>query len=512
MASVFEDLWGNVSAAKVAYSILLLAAICLLSRELIRVWWDPQLYVGSFKYFNNGQPDAGRAENFGASLLAQHSSLRAELEAEHHRRAEAKDRPEEVLHTWPVAGGTISLPPDLKALELKINGFDIGGLLATLRGWISQPNEVLVTVQTRTFKGGGKEVELVDTDVAWPRAPKLEKNKPASLQHFRSWGSKGDDEAAALLAASLIWADAAKQNADLLNVGRQNFSDWAYAWLQYRVVGYEGATPGDLDDTQKVRLAAAGARITPLLRDNGAYPEVWRLAADLVTLHPDSIPGGDANAYRRSYLKALGLEEKGVAPTVIAEAAEAAAARVPEIQAGALLWNRQSAVRFSAVVKDESGKQFLLLPDLITNNAPLPLTVYADMSGQQAVAQITRRISNDGVDLALAEPVPGLSVSNGAIKEAGPVPDIGETVKLLPGDKRAKIVAVGARLPPIAGGLIEVIPKITGPGDAGAPVLDLAGKLVAMGYAGSDKASYLVALDNLLEREKLTVVVGPHGP
>ena len=64
----------------------------------------------------------------------------------------------------------------------------------------------------------------------------------------------------------------------------------------------------------------------------------------------------------------------------------------------------------------------------------------------------------------------------------------------------------------MAGGLIEVIPKITGPGDAGAPVLDLAGKLVAMGYAGSDKASYLVALDNLLEREKLTVVVGPHGP
>jgi hypothetical protein len=33
-----------------------------------------------------------------------------------------------------------------------------------------------------------------------------------------------------------------------------------------------------------------------------------------------------------------------------------------------------------------------------------------------------------------------------------------------------------------------------------------------MGYAGSDKASYLVALDDLLEREKLTVVVGTHGP
>jgi hypothetical protein len=199
---------------------------------------------------------------------------------------------------------------------------------------------------------------------------------------------------------------------------------------------------------------------------------------------------------------------------VAAAAAESATARAPEIQAGGLLWNaaRQSAVRFSAVVKDESGKQFLLLPDLVTDNAPLPLTVYADMSGQQAVAQITRRISTDGVVLALAEPVAGFSVSSGAIKGAAPVPAIGETVKLLPGDKQAEIVAVDARLPPIAGDLIEVIPKITAPGDAGAPVLDSAGKLVAMGYAGSDKASYLVALDDLLEREKLTVIVDPRVP
>ena len=504
MADILEELWGDLSAAKIAYSIILLALIWLLGRELIRVWWDPQLYVGTSKYFKNGQPDAGRVESFIATLLAQHFKLRSELEAEHRSRAQSKDRPEEVLRTWPVAAGSISLPPDVKNLELKINGFDVGGLLATLRGWISQPNEVLVTVQTRTFGGGRGDVERVDTDVTWLRAPRLEKDKPTLLQHFNSWGAKTDDEAATLLAASLIWADAAERNSELLKVGRQNFSDWAYAWLQYRIINYEGATPGKLDETQEARLSTAGERVAPLLKDD-AYPEVWRLAADLVTLYPESIPGGDAKTYRQHYLKALGIEE----PTVAR--AEAIERPLSQFMAGSLIWgpSRESAVRFTCVVQDQTGKRFLLLPDLITNQAPLPVDLYMSLGSTSPVARVTRRISADGISLALAEPIEGLAVSNGAIKDTAKLPTVGQTVKLIPSNKTAAITRFGARLPSIDTALIEVKPKITGAGDSGAPVLDSSGNLVAMGYAGTDKASYLAPLHDLFEQEKLTLPSGP---
>ena len=504
MADILEELWADLSAAKIAYSIILLAVIWLLGRELIRVWWDPQLYVGSSKYFKNGQPDAGRVESFRAALLLQHSKLRGELDAEHRRRAQFKDRPEEVLRTWPVAADSISLPPDVQKLELKINGFDIGGLLATLRGWISQPNEVLVTVQARTFDGSGKDVERVDTDVTWPRAPRLEKNNPTLLQHFNSWGAKGDDEAATLLAASLIWADAAKHNSELLKVGRQNFGDWAYAWLQYRSIGYEGATPGRLDETQKARLSAAGERVAPLLKDD-AYPEVWRLAADLVTLYPESIPGGDAKTYRQHYLKSLGIEEPPVAR------AEAAGAALSEVMAGSLIWgpSRESAVRFTSVVQDEVGKRFLLLPDLVTNQAPLPVYLYMSFESTNPMARVIRRISADGISFALAEPMASFAVSNGAIRGTAKLPTVGQTIKLIPSGKTAIITSLNARLPPISTALIEVSPKITASGDSGAPVLDSAGNLVAMGYAGSEKASYLVPLHDLFERERLTLASSP---
>jgi hypothetical protein len=504
MADVVHELWGNASVAKLAYSIVLLALIWLLGRELVRVWWDPQLYIGNFKYFRNGQPDAGRAESFGANLLAQHSILRGELDQERRNRSKTEKGPVEILRIWPTAEGTISLPPQVKQIELKINGFDVGGLLTSLRGWISPPNEVAVTVQARAFAGTQDEVQRVDTDVTWPRAPNFGDSKSSSLQHFNTWASNGDEEAAALLAASLIWADAAKHNPDLRSVGRENFSDWAFAWLQARIVAYERGTPGNLSDQQKERLEAAGARIASLLKNKTVYPEIWRLAADLVTLDPQSIPDGDAVSYRREYFKALGIED----PVPLEGQAEGIAGVAP----GSLIFgaDRNLAVRLTAVVTDQDGKKLLLFPDLIANKDERATDVYGSLLSAAPIATVVRRISSEGLPpIALAEIASGAQVGRGVFTAIGKEPKVGETVTIVPANKPAKVDQVDVTFAPLGNGFVEVSPKITKAGDAGAPIIDGGGRLVAMGYAARDKTSLLVPLADLLQRERLTLVSAP---
>jgi hypothetical protein len=502
MGDVFQELWGNASIAKLAYSVILLALIALLSRELLTVWWDPQLYVRGFKYYKNGQPDEGRAESFGSTLLTKHSALRAELEDERRQRTEVENGSVEVLRVWPMLTETISLPPVAKPLELKINGFDIGGLLSTLRGWISPPNEVAVTIQTRSFKGSGDEVERIDTDVTWPRAPKFAKDGPSQLQHFNIWGAESDEEAAALLAASLIWADAAKRSAELRDVGRDAFSDWAFAWLEPRIINYEGGTADTLNDGQKQRLVAAGKRLEPLLKRDKVYPEVWRLAADLVTLYPESIPGGNANEYRRAYFGALGIDD----PLKIAEQ-ETEAIRGP-LSPGDRVFNgdKTAAVRVTAVVADGDGKLFLIFPALVVGENRKAMDIYASVSDVEPVAKITRKISVGGLPaVALAELTPGSQASNGTITTIGARPDVGQTVTIIPGNKSGNVAKVDVKFGSLGDGLVEVAPKITQPGDAGAPIVDDRNRLVAMGYAGSEEASLLVPLQHLLDQEKLTL-------
>jgi hypothetical protein len=91
----------------------------------------------------------------------------------------------------------------------------------------------------------------------------------------------------------------------------------------------------------------------------------------------------------------------------------------------------------------------------------------------------------------------------------GALPNVGEMVRVIPGDETATITSIDASLPAVGGGLVKVGAKITQPGDAGAPVVDSAGRLVAMGYAADEKASYLVALHDLLAKEKLKLAGSP---
>src|SRR5215207_4191938 len=120
------EIWAGFSLAKLAYSVVLIAIIWLLANELLRIWWDRQLYVAAPNYFDDGKADTAKATTFGGQILAHHHRLRAELNSERERRArEAVEvGPAEVLRRWPIVKDSLSLPSEgLKQLELKIQGF-----------------------------------------------------------------------------------------------------------------------------------------------------------------------------------------------------------------------------------------------------------------------------------------------------------------------------------------------------------------------------------------------------
>jgi hypothetical protein len=55
----------------------------------------------------------------------------------------------------------------------------------------------------------------------------------------------------------------------------------------------------------------------------------------------------------------------------------------------------------------------------------------------------------------------------------------------------------------ISGAFLTTDKRVTQPGDAGAPVVDTQGALIAMGYQGTGEASQLLTIDWVFQRKKL---------
>jgi hypothetical protein len=514
MWDIVAEVWAGFSLAKLAYSVILVAIIWLLASELLRVWWDPQLYVAAPTYFDDGKSDAAKGTTFGGQILAQHHRLGDELNSERKRRArEAVEGPAEVLRRWPVITDTLSLPQGLKQLELKIQGFDIGGMLTKLRTWISPVNEVAVTVEARSVPPSGK---LVETTVSWPRAPQWDPNQIATLRYFSTAPLPGDEVAAAAIAASLLWGDIATQDPELRKVPHEEFAAWARSWQRYRFVRDRGATPGKLEKSDTDLLEEAGRRLKPILDRKPVYPEVWRLAANILALHPASIPDNKLtwDQYRDLYLVAV-----GVAPALPTVAAVPAALVAGGTGPGSLVWSEdgQLAVKVTAVVKDAEGKRFLLLPGLIARDDKVPVDLYDSSvaKDRQPVARLTRRIAANGAapvkqgsesTIALAELPPTSTASNGPIRALGPGPSLGDDVRVLGTEKVGKVDGVAVDLTGLGSNFVTVRPRITAGGDAGAPIVDVNGNLIAMGYAGTQQASFLLPVPAALKHANLTLL------
>ena len=517
-----HELLMNWSLAKIAYSVVLLAVVWFFLGELYRVWVDRQLYISVPVHFADGKVDATRDTAFGGLVLAHHHRMVVDLKSEADKLEKGSKGgrndsvKKEKLESYDRLSGLPQQGPRLPAasqqLDLKISGFDVGALLSQLRQWVSPRNEASVTVEARST---GSTAGLVEAVVSWPEAPSAAINTAGSLRYFSSTRMPSDDSAASVVAAKFLWSDLTKGDGSKANIPLDEFVPWIRAWNKYKPVRDDGRAPGNLRKEETELLEQAGMEIQPLLDGKKpAFVEVWRLAANMLALHPTCIPSNPFgyDHYKDLYLVSVGKLPPGTRVTSATTAAAAQAVAVAvDVGPGSLIWsaNVQTAVKVTAVVKDAAGVRYLLTSALLAVDGQTPASVLFGGGPQdrKPIATISKLIELQpgGPAVALARLEAGATAGNGALKKIADEPNLGEELKMIGQPKSGKVRTIRLDTQDFGKGLIAVAPKVTGPGDAGAPFVDAEGQLQAMGYAGSDESSILIPLPELLNHEKLSL-------
>lgn len=357
---------------------------------------------------------------------------------------------------------------------------------------------------------GGATVEAA---VSWPLAPSSDATGISPLRYFSTARQPSDEEASAIIAANLLWGSLSAKEQAIRNVPRDEFVRWLLAWEKYRSVRELRVTPSQLNVEQKKVLEAAGAQISDLLLRGPEFAEVWRLAANLVAQHPQSIAGSNNpwEYYRDGYEVAIGKRSPSTRASPLALTLPS-----DRIVPGSLLWRDDGrfAVKVTAVVRDASGKRFLLLSSLLVDSTKgtLPIDLFGseDQSkGRAPVARAVEQVPLDPQDqqsatVLLAELLPGIAAGNAGVRGAGTPPALGQRLTVVGGDRSGAVSVIDVHSP-LGNGLIAVEPRVTSAGDAGIAFVDAQQRLVAMGYAGSERTSLLVPLPALLLARKLDV-------
>lgn len=172
------------------------------------------------------------------------------------------------------------------------------------------------------------------------------------------------------------------------------------------------------------------------------------------------------------------------------------------------------AARVTAIVRDASGKRFLLLSSLVVDPKAdtLPIDLFGSESqskGRAPVARAVELVPLDAKDpnsatVLLAELVSGVAANNAGLSGSAAAPMLGVQLTALSGGRSGTVSTI-AIVGSLANGLIAVQPKVTSAGDAGMPFLDASGGLAAMGFAGDAKSSLLIPLPDVLAARGLKV-------
>lgn len=504
---------GNIPVGKLVYSAVLLALIIFLSREVYSVWFDSRIYVGKFSYFSEGKSDNDLTTAFPVHVLSQHHLLRSALIDEGQRRK--RERPAspagaEVYHRLPTTlPGVERWQSALSEIELKIQGFDLGKLLSQVRGWVNPPQEISGFVE--------KAGNVVRASVTWPHDEHAKVPLPAQ---FETGPLSGDTAAAFVIAANLVWSQAAEADEKFRETERETFVAWIIAWWDYRTIRDRREAELTIGDDDRARWRRAQLLATKLIPKAEKYPEIWRLRADIIDLNLEgkSTPEELAIAKqdRDRFASALGL------PVVIASAPPRAtttesAAAAPTLRPGQPVWFRigatDSAVTTTAVVVDEAGKKSLLVPDYALGFGEQPADVEFKASANGPViaragkANLLRPKDTTGLGtpygVALAPLADGVEYvakfsDNTPITKVAGLPATGAALRFLSSHGEIKTT-----LRAVDKGLAETPERVSKPGDAGTPVVDADGNLVAMGYLGKESGSMFLPLKWVFDEAKL---------
>jgi hypothetical protein len=509
--------------AKIIYSAVLIGLIVVLAREAIAVWWSDRLYVGKFVYFADGKADDAQSTAFPALILSQHQLLRAALIAEKNRRDE--DRKVEAPPGAEVYVGLPKTLPEaarwqsvLSDAELKIQGFDLGKLLSLARTHINPPDEISGFVE--------KSGTVVRASLNWPSRHAL--STGAIVSPFETGQLANDSSVAFAVAANMVWAEAAADDATFAKIPREAFVGWALTWWDLRQIQARKALGEPPADEDKKRWSQVRRLVDRIIDQAPRYPEIWRLRADIIAAAYDGLATDKdkdlAKDDLQRYAAAIGA---AASPTVpIAASYVPPMAPAADVRPGAVVWIRAAGgrpdapfgarVTLTAIVTDAAGQRKLLLPAYAiageSEFATSPTGPVIARAGTRDILYADAKAESGSPGVVLANMEKSVAATNDLdkakpLKASTKPPQVGDLLILYstgitvggPTQRQAKVKGI---IPP----LIAMDSRISEPGDGGAPVLDAAGNLVAMGYIGNETESRLLPLTEVLAKGQLKLL------
>jgi hypothetical protein len=542
--SAVIDFIYSIQYARYAYVFLLALVVIILAREIRSVLFDRTVYVGNFTYFVDGQSSTDSGKSFPNFVLGQHHLLKAALLSETRARKQEQANARAAgleFNRLPSAAfpelakfGTL-----LADTEIKIQGFDIGKVLTSLRTWITPPLEITGFVE----KTGSTSRALVN----WPDG--LTDGDELLSAPFESELLSSDSATAFSVAAATVWTQTAKNDPRFREIPREVFVAWALAWRDYRTLRSRNALAQDWMPADVTTWKQALALTGKLVPKAGTYPEIWRLRADIIEAAPLSAFDGKDDAQKDAQKAALKIAEDdrkkyanavGVVSIVTAaldviqrvpgfdttkiesfkENITKVAANTTTVRPGQPIWIRNTTsttkeaggyVTATAVV-DDNGVKKLLLPDYILTNldAEIELRLAPDglvigrARGVDRVSAPSQAGRASGVILA---EIDGHSVTNNTVITGETSATLAETAPLPALDAELKLLtsrgSTPAKLAKVEDNFAIVRPRVSASGDGGAPVVDSQGRLVAMAYAGTESESRFLALDWLFTQRQL---------
>lgn len=541
--------------AKLAYSVILAAIALVCLSELFKVWADRSQILAVFEYNRDGAQVEADGRAFTQRLLQQQALLHRLLQPS--REASGNGAPSRNGQAPAQDSGaarlelaSLQLPPlqlpelqgsGLEQLQIEVQGLKITDILSRLRNWIRQPGEIRGRIDQV-----GDEYHVF---AQWPSStggPQFYNRVATDLQG-----------ASFHLASSLLWQQieehggtrSALVQSMIDSFSADQFAQFVAAWMVYRRHAERteaGGRPEQLD--------SAIADLDRLMANEPPFPEVYNLAANLRLLRtrPEEMSDTDRarvrgllatyldrlaaldleNATARQQLAALEPASRAAARVAVAAASRAEPAQQQQQQQQAVAPGRrpplqvalagasisplgvQTAASACCVVQDRAGRRYLVTAAYLFAQGGDIVVSPAQIDGDaQRIGRLERRYpEGDQATIALirldddvvgANEIPNI----GTFTTLGEVPAEG-IVRLYGRSSQLREGQILSGTPPPMPGLVAA-ERISEPGDGGAPVLDQAGRLVGMVYAGSQQVTGILPLAALFDELGLTLLPEP---
>lgn len=266
--------------AKLLYSALLFGLLGVVLRELWTVWFDSTVYIGRFEVVTETGKDDASSAMFPKRIVSSRAISAEQMKDYQTRRA--ADSPTDATYILPGMNPLLLPQETLGGVEITVQSINLTQLLSVIRKWFLAPNEVTGNVVVRD--------RSVLAAVEWPRAP-FSETAPSRATRFLVPSQTSQQAAAAYIANSLSWAQAASLKAQIASYPKAQFCDFAAGLDLLYALNDKASSPTGLDDNDSALVRKCAAQLRTHYSADAVLPEIYRLRADICELLPEGKRG-----------------------------------------------------------------------------------------------------------------------------------------------------------------------------------------------------------------------------